>query len=219
MVQNHPKSVILPSTKSFCHVGIFALRPPGVYSPSSSISLAYSSPSWQTQSIATLKCTERIQSKLPHCEHSVIVVCGTDVSNVSCRAKCKETMGCCDRRCEALCGECSSLSARDSRDRSFKRTLHKTHPCVAQLDCGHPCQEICSDAKVHQHTKHCQLPCRRGESSCHHGPCRKKCSDICDPCSRRCPWCTSLLPRISTANIDRVGTAPIAHRALFRVDL
>ena len=117
-----------------------------------------------------------MKRKLPNCEHTATVRCGSDVSLVSCNEICNRAAQC-GHTCQAKCNQCQALN------NTMERVRHIPHPCKRDLLCGHPCSEDCTPS--HECSGACQATCRQ---SCTHQPCRKGCSKPCSPCLQPCEW-------------------------------
>ncbi len=131
------------------------------------ITLACGHPGQTLCSGETSKCEVVVSHRLLDCGHTLDVLCGEDPERkISCANACLKTLPC-GHQCPALCGACK---------------LKKSHKacsvkCGEPKACGHPCKEFCHQGKPC--SQFCSEPC---SETCEHGPCKNRCSDICDPC-------------------------------------
>jgi hypothetical protein len=125
-----------------------------------------------------IQCLVLLEQKLPSCEHTATVRCGSNLALVSCNQICNRVAEC-GHSCKAKCYQCQGLNKGDTVD----RVHHVPHPCKRDLLCGHPCSEECTPN--HECSGACPAQCRQ---SCTHQPCSKGCSKPCSPCLQPCAW-------------------------------
>ncbi|KAF9967370.1 hypothetical protein BGZ70_009832 [Mortierella alpina] len=144
-------------------------------------------PQWRY--LSTVRCKERVQKRLPHCEHEVKVDCCESVNSIQCEAKCSVMMPC-GHSCTRSCRECQSDSLRVSRygylpvSRMIDRTVHGIckQTCVKVLECGHVCNGLC------HHGADCPPCSKRCAMACSHRKCDHLCQIMCPPCYEPCAW-------------------------------
>ncbi|XP_022092100.1 NFX1-type zinc finger-containing protein 1-like isoform X2 [Acanthaster planci] len=141
------------------------------------------------------KCQERVQKKLPHCNHSVNVRCETDVSTFMCHRSCEKTLPC-GHKCPNKCSEpCAGLfipvvpHGSTQQGKQTPRARCEVDSTKA-LACGHstrrmpcwkaeraakmPCREPCRDELV------CGHKCAGTCHDCNQGTLHKPCAKVCN---------------------------------------
>lgn len=121
---------------------------------------------------ADSKCTIVMSTTTLDCGHHIDLMCGED-HDVS--KHCPEACGTilsCGHSCPGSCRRCYNL----------KKHLPCPKICGWQKPCGHLCKSVCHAGKPCPPTCPEQCP-----DSCEHGPCRNRCSDVCDPCIKQPP--------------------------------
>src|SRR5271169_5582699 len=60
---------------------------------------------------SSFSCLERVQKRLPNCEHEAMLLCSEDLREFRCSSICRESMTCCQRTCKSRCGDCQEVSS------------------------------------------------------------------------------------------------------------
>ncbi|KAI0765957.1 hypothetical protein BD413DRAFT_606098 [Trametes elegans] len=146
----------------------------------------------QLANLGAVKCAQRVQRKLPGCEHQANMHCHQDPATVKCRERCAGALQCCSKPCKALCSDCQKLN-RDRTEavtstRMVARSRHVSHPCERALYCQHKCGLPCSQEHNCNTNEPC-APCMEACTwSCAHHSCPVLCGSICSrlPCDEPC---------------------------------
>ena len=144
------------------------------------------------------ECKERVEKKMPNCNHTQELPCDIDPSAHDCQEPCEKLLEC-GHPCCAKCGEkcskkcsflitdvlpCGHKAQRECSQTPIERMQQCPVKCSKMLHCGHRCLGTC--ANCHQGRLH--IPCKkcRGrELVCGH-ICKTDCSQNCQPCKEKC---------------------------------
>lgn len=116
------------------------------------------------------KCNVVLHTTTLECGHHIDIMCGEDpTASKPCHRAC-DTILPCGHPCPGSCRRCTSM----------KKHLPCTKICGWQQPCGHFCKSVChADEPC---SSACPEPC---PDYCEHGPCKNRCSDVCDPCVKQ----------------------------------
>ncbi|XP_065332254.1 NFX1-type zinc finger-containing protein 1-like isoform X1 [Cloeon dipterum] len=174
-------------------------------------------------------CEQEVHTLHPKCGHPIVKKCGVPFSEVICKEKCSKRMSCghlcqdvCGRKCDeancaypvvkvqAECGHNVDLFCWEYKAglRQPSDLLRCKSPCLATLECEHPCTGSCGTCYRGRFHTLCDQPCGRNlicnhlckemcanacppcleqcSFSCEHSKCPKKCGEPCVPCKERC---------------------------------
>lgn len=142
--------------------------------------------SWQVDNLETVRCSAPMEKSLLSCEHTAMMMCSTDPSQMVCRSQCKVTMSCCQKPCQAECGVCQQKNVGGEHRilGILSRRNHQRHPCNKPLYCQHLCNGDCS-ADHECSEVICLQRCRQ---KCLHHACKLPCSTPCALCMEPCDW-------------------------------
>ena len=146
-------------------------------------------------------CAVPVPKKLPHCNHTPVLPCASDVTEVVCTEPCQRVWTGCGHTCTATCGDrcpstCRALVQRVVPSCPKRHTAAVecgggapplcVSPCLTPLPCGHTCAGTCGGCRAGAAHAPCSQPCTR-LSLCGH-PCIVKhpCREPCPPCQRPC---------------------------------
>ncbi|KAI0316338.1 AAA domain-containing protein [Amylostereum chailletii] len=145
--------------------------------------------SHELDNLRLVECTEIVEKRLLHCEHTAMMACFEDPGKASCEAICDSAMTCCSRSCNAKCFQCQKLSIPPDAPVPagiIPRVRHESHPCDRILKCQHVCGLDCSPN--HNCNGQCGQPCRQQCSPRGYHACPKACWETCSPCTEPCLW-------------------------------
>ena len=144
------------------------------------------------------ECKERVEKKMPNCNHTQELPCDIDPSAHDCQEPCEKLLECghpcrakcgekCSKRCSFLISEvlpCGHEAQRECSETPIERMQKCQVKCSKILHCGHMCLGTC--ANCHQGRLH--IPCKERcgkELVCGH-ICKTNCSQNCLPCNKKC---------------------------------
>ena len=161
---------------------------------------------------AKCKCSELISETLPHCGHSIDILCCQrhELSGIKCKKACSNELPCghmCKMKCSVPCTQhCKEtvIVICEHGHRQSKKCYTETSPCKEKcswtLRCGHPCENLCYEDCVskckhlttkkypcgHLHRIPCYIPMEKMPCDlfCRFPlACGHICQDICRKCT------------------------------------
>jgi len=116
------------------------------------------------------KCSMVMTTTTLECGHRINIMCGEDPESIkTCPYECGTILPC-GHPCPGSCRRCTGVN----------KHLPCTKVCGWQQPCGHFCKSVCHADKPCPSA--CPEPC---PDFCEHGPCKNRCSDVCDPCVKQ----------------------------------
>jgi len=97
---------------------------------------------YQTQDLHSIKCSVRVQKRVPDCNHDVEIPCFQDVSSIKCPTPCVSILAC-GHFCPGTCGRCNSKDATINPNVNHQKC---TKICGRRFGtCNHTCRRLCHD--------------------------------------------------------------------------
>lgn len=147
---------------------------------------------WETQEPAAIRCQQKLDRKVPGCNHIVSLACHINITGplFRCQAECGEILAC-GHRCRSPCHKCNTRTEAQVTERNHgicRQTCGRNYSA-----CRHACPQACHGAAK---CAPCEQAC---EVRCAHSRCARRCFEPCTPCAEescgsRCPHTSCNMP-------------------------